>query len=110
MADTLNLPIDERKIRGFIELEKKVQKLKADKDAVDRAHQEAQGSYNNARNAAIQGTASWDVCGMAHAEATKLSVDLEKLNTAQSAAVSDLQNARAVLVEEVIKAARKAVG
>lgn len=110
MADTINLPIDERKLRAFVELEKKVQKLKADKDAAEKAQDKAQGVYNNARQAALQGMADWNAVGPAHIEVMKGSLEMEKLTAAQSAATSDLQNGRAVLVEEVIKAARVVAG
>jgi hypothetical protein len=106
----MNLDIDERKIRPFVELEKKVQKLKAEKDLAEKSMTRLQEAYNNARQAALQGMADWAKVGPAHIDVLKLSQELEKLSAAVQTAQNDLNNARPVLVDEVLKIARAAIG
>lgn len=105
----MNLTVDDQKVRVYVELERKVGKLKEEKDKLEKAVQVSQESYNNAKYAAFQGQASWDGAGATHIAYLKLQREFENTSNAHSAANNDLSNAKHVVVEELLRAARAAV-
>src|SRR5262245_66644774 len=104
----MNLSVDDQKSKVFVELEKKTNALKDQKDRTEKAREAANGEYNNARAAAFQGQAGWEPVGAAHVRVQQLSRDFERLSGEWNAANNDLQQARGVFVEECLRAARAA--
>lgn len=105
----MQITVDDTKATTFVRLERKVQGLKDEKDQLEKAAQKAMEAYHGARQAAIQQMAPWEPVGAAHVAQMKLSTEFEKATTAHTAANNELSNAKAVMIEEFLRAARVAV-
>lgn len=105
----MQLSVDDQKTQVFVKLECKAHQLKEEQAKLEKAEQKAQETYHTAKLAAVQGQAGWEGVGTAHIEWMKLTTEREKTANAYTAANNELSNARHVMIEELLRAARAAV-
>lgn len=106
----VTLTVDEQKVRAFVDLERKANAIKDQKEKTEKAKDAATGEYNNARQAAFQGMAGWEAMGPLHIKVMQLSRDFERLSEEYNKATNELGQAKPVLIEEVLRSARMVVG
>lgn len=105
----IQLPIDEQKLRAFRDLEKKVSDVEMRKGAAEHAQRLAHDAYQNAKAGAVRGMNSWDALGPLHVIAMQKTFEAEKLANEASSLAAELQSAKPVLIEEVVRAARELI-
>jgi hypothetical protein len=102
----IQLPIDEQKLTAFRTLEKKCAEIEKRKNDAEKAQREAHETYQNAKAGAVRNMNSWEALGPLHVIAMQRTFESEKLQAEASTAATELQAAKPVLVEEIVRAAR----
>jgi len=102
----MQLNVDDQKVIAFRELEKRVADIETRKQVAEKKQREAHETYQNAKAGAVRGMNSWDALGPLHVAAMQATYEMEKLQAEASTAATELQAAKPVMVEEVLRAAR----
>lgn len=105
----MQLNVNDQKVTAFRTLEKKVDELEKLKNAAEKVMRSAQDAYNNGKSGCARNMAPWESLGPLHVTMMKATFDYEQLNNAHTAATAELQSAKPVMVDEVIRAAREAI-
>lgn len=105
----MQLNVNDQKVLAYRALEKKVAELELLRNAAEKQMKAAQDAYNNGKQGAARNMAAWDSLGPLHVTERKAAFDFDKLTTAYNEANAELQTAKPVMVDEVLRAAREAV-
>jgi hypothetical protein len=105
----MNLPIDDTKLKTFLALEKRVDALTKSLKAMEEAKNRCLEDYANKKAGAIRAMSPWEAMGPAHVLVMQRTKDYEDLSNALAAATNELQSAKPVLVDEILRAARAAI-
>lgn len=106
---TISLNIDDRKLRSYIQLERKLTATLTAKQAAEESARKAQNDYGNCKAQVLTGGVPASALGTLHVVAFQAQAEAERLAGEVTKLQNDLNSIKHPMFEEVLAAARVVV-